>query len=101
MLWCRKTAKFEAAHAPNVVSSREGFKKYYQTSFYNTTSSVTSKFQDVLPKHYDQYCKNPSDYKLEIHFMPQIEDEDENETIQWEDMDLPGKFDNLNEEFGT
>ena len=101
LLWCRKTAKFEAAHAPNVVSSREGFKKYYQTSFYNTTSSVTSKFQDVLPKHYDQYCKNPSDYKLEIHFMPQIEGEDENETIQWEDMNRPGKFDNLNEEFGT
>jgi len=101
LLWCRKTAKFEAAHAPNVVSSRDGFKKYYQTSFYNTRSSVTSKFQDVLPKHYDEYCKHPSDYKLEIHFMPQVEGEDGKNTIEWKDMDIPGKFDNLNEEFGT
>ena len=31
--------------------------------------------------------------------MPQIEGEDK--SILWEDMDLPGKFDNLNEEFGT
>lgn len=101
LLWCKQTAKFEAAHAPNVVSSRDGFKKYYQTSFYNTRNSVTSKFQDVLPKNYEENCKHPSDYNLEIHFMPQIEGEDEGATIQWEDMNLVSEFDNLNEEFGT
>ena len=101
LLWCKQTTKFEAAHAPNVVSSRDGFKKYYQTSFYNTRNSVTSKFQDVLPKNYEENCKHPSDYNLEIHFMPQIEGEDEGTTIQWEDMNLVSEFDNLNEEFGT
>ena len=101
LLWCKQTTKFEAAHAPNVVSSRDGFKKYYQSSFYNTRNSVTSKFQDVLPKNYEENCKHPSDYKLEIHFMPQIEGEKENKSILWEDMDLPSEFDNLNEEFGT
>ena len=101
LLWCKQTTKFEAAHAPNVVSSRDGFKKYYQSSFYNTRNSVTSKFQDVLPKNYEENCKHPSDYKLEIHFMPQIEGEEEDKSILWEDMDLPSEFDNLNEEFGT
>ena len=101
LLWCKQTAKFEAAHAPNVVSSRDGFKKYYQTSFYNTRNSVTSKFQDVLPKNYEENCKHPSDYKLEIHFMPQIEGEDEDKSILWEDMNLASEFDNLNEEFET
>mgnify|MGYP003326614347 FL=1 len=101
LLWCKQTAKFEAAHAPNVVSSRDGFKKYYQTSFYNTRNSVTSKFQDVLPKNYEENCKHPSDYKLEIYFMPQIEGEDEQKSILWEDMNIVSEFDNLNEEFGT
>lgn len=101
LLWCKQTTKFEAAHAPNVVSSRDGFKKYYQTSFYNTRNSVTSKFQDVLPKNYEENCKHPSDYKLEIHFMPQIEGEDEDKSILWEDMNLASEFDNLNEEFET
>ena len=101
LLWCKQTAKFEAAHAPNVVSSRDGFKKYYQTSFYNTRNSVTSKFQDVLPKNYEENCKHPSDYNLEIHFMPQIEGEDEQKSILWEDMNIVSEFDNLNEEFGA
>ena len=101
LLWCKQTSKFEAAHAGNIVSSRYGFKKYYQSSFYNTRNSVTSKFQDVLPKNYEENCKNPSDYKLEIHFMPQIDGEDKDESIYWEDMDRPSDFDNLNEEFGT
>jgi hypothetical protein len=100
LLWCKQTSKFEATHAGNVISSRDGFKKYYKSSFYNTRNSVTSKFQDVLPKNYEENCKHPSDYNLEIHFMPQIEDvEDEDKTILWEDMDLPSEFDNLNEEF--
>ena len=65
-------------------------------------SSITSKFQDVLPKNYEENCKHLSDYKLEIHFMPQIEDvEDKDKSILWEDMDLPSKFDNLDQEFGT
>ena len=102
LLWCKQTSKFEASHAGNVTSSRDGFKKYYQSSFYNTRNSVTSKFQDVLPKNYEENCKHPSDYKLEIHFMPQIEDtEDKDKSILWEDMDLPSEFDNLNQEFGT
>ncbi len=34
--------------------------------------------------------------------MPQIEDvEDKDKSILWEDMDLPSKFDNLDQEFGT
>ena len=33
--------------------------------------------------------------------MPQIDGEDKDESIHWEDMDLPSEFDNLNEEFGT
>ena len=101
LLWCKQTSKFEASHAGNVISSRDGFKKYYKSSFYNTRNSVTSKFQDVLPKNYEENCKNPSDYKLEIHFMPQIDGEDKDESIYWEDMDRPSDFDNLNEEFGT
>ena len=101
LLWCRQAHKFEAAHAPNIISARSKFKKHFTKYFYDTKDSVTSKFQEAFPKHYDEYCKNPNDYKLEIHFMPQIEGEDENETIQWEDMNRPGKFDNLNEEFGT
>lgn len=101
LLWCKQTSKFEASHAFNITSSRNGFKKYYQSSFYNTRNSVTSNFQDVLPKNYEENCKNPSDYKLEIHFMPQVEGEDEDESIHWKDMDLPSEFDNLNEEFGT
>ena len=101
LLWCKQTTKFEASHAFNITSSRDGFKKYYQTSFYNTRNSVTSKFQDVLPKNYEENCKHPSDYNLEIHFMPQIEGEDEGTTIQWEDMNLVSEFDNLNEEFGA
>ena len=101
LLWCKQTTKFEASHAFNITSSRDGFKKYYQTSFYNTRNSVTSKFQDVLPKNYEENCKHPSDYKLEIHFMPQIEGEDEDKSILWEDMNLASEFDNLNEEFET
>jgi len=101
LLWCKQTSKFEASHAFNITSSRTGFKKYYQSSFYNTRDSVTSKFQDVLPKNYEENCKHLSDYKLEIHFMPQLEGEDEGKTIQWEDMNRPGEFDNLNKEFGT
>ena len=99
MLWCRQTTKFEAAHAPNIIASREGFKKYYQASFYNTRNSVTSKFQEAFPKHYDEYCKHPSDYNLEIHFMPQVDGEDEDKTIQWEDIDRPGEFDGIKETF--
>ena len=99
MLWCRQTTKFEAAPAPNIIASREGFKKYYQASFYNTRNSVTSKFQEAFPKHYDEYCKHPSDYNLEIHFMPQVDGEDEDKTIQWEDIDRPGEFDGIKETF--
>ena len=33
--------------------------------------------------------------------MPQIEGEEEDKSILWEDMDLPSEFDNLNQEFGT
>ena len=33
--------------------------------------------------------------------MPQIDGEDKDESIYWEDMDRPSDFDNLNEEFGT
>ena len=101
LLWCKQTTKFEASHAFNITSSRDGFKKYYQTSFYNTRNSVTSKFQDVLPKNYEENCKHPSDYKLEIYFMPQIEGEDEQKSILWEDMNIVSEFDNLNEEFGA
>ena len=101
LLWCKQTTKFEAAHAPNVISSREGFKKYYQSSFYNTRNSVTSKFQDVLPKNYEENCKHPSDYKLEIHFMPQIEGEEEDKSIHWKDMDLQDPItDSLDREEG-
>ena len=40
-----------------------------------------------MPKNYEENCKHLSDYKLEIHFKPQVEGEDETKTIQWEDMD--------------
>ena len=50
LLWCKQTSKFEASHAGNITSSRDGFKTYYRSSFYNTRNSVTSKFQDVLQK---------------------------------------------------
>ena len=101
LLWCKKANKFDAAHAPNVIASRNKFKKHFRKYFYDTKNSVTIKFKDALPKNYEENCKNPSDYKLEIHFMPQIDGEDEDKSILWEDMDLPSKFDNLNEEFGT
>ena len=101
LLWCKQTSKFEATHAGNITSSRDGFKKYYQSSFYNTRNSVTSKFQDVLPKNYEENCKHPSDYKLEIHFMPQIEGEEEDKSIHWKDMDLQDPIsDSLDREEG-
>ena len=87
LLWCKQTNKFEAAHAPNIISSRDKFKTGFRNYFYDTRSSVTSNFEVALPKNYEENCKHLSDYKLEIHFKPQVEGEDETKTIQWEDMD--------------
>ena len=87
LLWCKQTTKFEAAHAGNVISSRDKFKTGFRKYFYDTRSSVTSNFEGALPKNYEENCKHLSDYKLEIHFKPQVEGEDETKTIQWEDMD--------------
>ena len=100
LLRCEKTAKFEPITV-NIEKARSGFKEYFKESFYITQRSVTSKFQEASPKYYEDELKHPSDYKLEIHFLPQVDGEDSDQTILWKDMDLKDPItDSLDREEG-
>ena len=60
---------------------------------------------ESLGKYYDENVRSLSEYKLEIYWLPQIEDEDPDKAIPV-NFDLDGlrditRFSKLDEEFGT
>ena len=105
LIFCEQSSKFNASHAENIEKARDKFLNWFNDSYYNGNKCVTNKFKESLGKYYDENVRLLSEYKLEIYWLPQIEDEDPDKAIPV-NFDLNGlrditRFNKLDEEFGT
>ena len=99
ILNCQNADKFNAAHAPNIESARNKFISWINRSYYSSQENITNNFKESFGKYYEENIRLLSDYKLELYFLPQIEDEDPDVAIQV-DFDMESsKYDALKEEF--